>query len=129
MPRLRPMARKPLMHNYIYFETLEVGSVIWVCGKETSLFVAKSAFRDQVAGLLVPFYGLRGEIVLRERLLSHRDLIHDPRDRCRRGMAHRIISSSFTTPVSVRTPNIATLSLKVQGISQPARLHRNRPVQ
>jgi hypothetical protein len=21
----RPMARKPLMHNYIYFETLEVG--------------------------------------------------------------------------------------------------------
>ena len=22
----RPMARKPLMHNYIYFETLEVGS-------------------------------------------------------------------------------------------------------
>ena len=65
-------------------------SAIWVCGKDTSLFVAKSAFRDQVAGLLVPLYGLRGEVVLRERLLSHRDLIHDPRDRCRRGMAHQL---------------------------------------
>lgn len=62
----------------------------WVCGKDTSLLVAKSAFRDQVAGLLVPFDGLCGEVVLRERLLSRRDLIHDPRDRCRRGMAHQL---------------------------------------
>ena len=61
-----------------------------VCGKDTSLLVAKSAFCDQVAGLLVPFDGPRGEVALRERLLSHRDLIHDPRDRCRRGMAHQL---------------------------------------
>jgi hypothetical protein len=27
----RPMARKPLMHNYIYFETLEVGLEFGFC--------------------------------------------------------------------------------------------------
>ena len=40
--------------------------------------------------MLVPFDGRRGEIVIRERRLSRRDLIDDPRDRCRRGIGHQL---------------------------------------